>query len=87
MFDIGGMFEQFGGAFGVDMPTMDLAYGLRDAISALRETSSVIQKDLLQLQDGFLTWYSERSVVQSAADVTSMEHIQDLLDDKFGVFA
>ena len=81
MFEIGGLFEQFGGVLGVNMPTMDHAHELRDAISALRETSSVIQKDLLQLQDGFLTLYCERSVVQSGADVTSMEHIQDLRDE------
>ena len=37
-------------------------------------------KNLLQLQIEFFMWYSERSVVQSGADVTSMDHFCELRD-------
>ena len=68
------------GVLGVDMPWMDQVHELRAEISALLETSSVNQKDLLQPQDESLTLKSERSV-QSGADVTSMDHFQELRDE------
>ena len=64
------------GAPGVDMPPMDHVHKLRDEISKLQETTSVRRKDLLQLQDDFLTVHSERCPVQSGADVPSMDHLQ-----------
>ena len=66
------------------MPSVVHVKELRAELLAMKRFF-VSQKDLLQLQDGFLALHSEWSAVQSGGEMESKHHVQVLRDEGFQV--
>ena len=77
--------NELGSAPGGGTPSTDPVHELRAELLALRETSFVNQKKLLQLQDAFFALRREWSAVQPGGGMAAMDHIQVLRNEVSGL--